>query len=128
MGEKMKKISMFAISCVVAISGAHAGMTETMVVSGPGGFNGGENVILTVDQVKGMGDDSKVWVEGSIIQKNGDEKYLFQDSTGSIIVEIDDDAWHGLVVGPTDVVRIYGEVDHGLFNTEIDIDYIEKLN
>lgn len=57
----MKKISMFAISCVVAISGAHAGMTETMMIE-KGGFNGGENVILTVDQVKGMGDDSKVWV------------------------------------------------------------------
>lgn len=126
MGEKMKKISMFAISCVVAISGAHAGMTETMMIE-KGGFNGGENMTLTVDQVKGMGDDSKVWVEGSIIQKNGDEKYLFQDSTGSIIVEIDDDAWHGLVVGPTDIVRIYGEVDHGMFNTEIDIDYIEKI-
>ena len=124
----MKKISMYTIMCAAAISGAHAAMTETMVVSGPGGFNGGENVILTVDQVKGMGDDSKVWVEGAIIQKNGDEKYLFQDSTGSIIVEIDDGAWHGLVVGPTDTVRIYGEVDHGLFNTEIDIDYIEKVN
>ena len=127
----MKKISICAIVCAAAISGAHAEMTETMMVQsgGPGGFNGGENnVILTVDQVKGMGDNSKVWVEGNIIQKNGDEKYLFQDSTGSIIVEIDDDAWHGLIIGPTDVVRIYGEVDHGMFNTEIDIDYIEKLN
>ena len=123
----MKKISMFVIMGALTICGAHAATTETMVVSGLGGFNGGENVILTVDQVKGMGDDSKVWVEGAIIQKNGDEKYLFQDSTGSIIVEIDDDAWRGLVVGPTDTVRIYGEVDHGLFNTEIDIDYIEKL-
>ena len=127
MGENMKKISMFAIVCATALSGAHAAMTETMMVQ-TGGFNGNNNTILTVDQVKGMGDDSKVWVEGSIIQKNGDEKYLFQDSTGSIIVEIDDDAWHGLVIGPTDVVRIYGEVDHGLFNTEIDIDYIEKVN
>ena len=126
----MKKISICAIACMAAISGAHAAMTETMMVQtgGPGGFNGGENVILTVDQVKGMNDDAKVWVEGSIIQKNGDEKYLFQDATGSIIVEIDDDAWHGLVIGPTDVVRIYGEVDHGMFNTEIDIDYIEKVN
>lgn len=125
----MKKISMFAIVCATVIGGAHAATTETMMVQsgGPGGFNGGENVILTVDQVKGMGDNSKVWVEGSIIQKNGDEKYLFQDSTGSIIVEIDDDAWHGLVIGPTDTVRIYGEVDHGMFNTEIDIDYIEKI-
>ncbi len=126
----MKKVSLFAIGCAAIFGGAHAAMTETMMIQsgGPGGFNGGENVILTVDQVKGMGDDSKVWVEGSIIQKNGDEKYLFQDSTGSIIVEIDDDAWHGLVIGPTDTVRIYGEVDHGMFNTEIDIDYIEKLN
>ena len=123
----MKKISMGAILCAATICGANAAMTETMVVATPGGFNGGENVVLTVDQVKGMGDDSKVWVEGSIIQKNGDEKYLFQDSTGTIMVEIDDDAWHGLVVGPTDTVRIYGEVDHGLFNTEIDIDYIEKM-
>ncbi len=126
----MKKISLFAIACATVIGGANAAMTETMMVQsgGPGGFNGGENVILTVDQVKGMGDNSKVWVEGAIIQKNGDEKYLFQDSTGSIVVEIDDDAWHGLVIGPTDIVRIYGEVDHGMFNTEIDIDYIEKVN
>ncbi len=126
----MKKISLFAIACATVIGGANAAMTETMMVQsgGPGGFNGGENVILTVDQVKGMGDNSKVWVEGAIIQKNGDEKFLFQDSTGSIVVEIDDDAWHGLVIGPTDIVRIYGEVDHGMFNTEIDIDYIEKVN
>ena len=119
----MKKISMIAIACL-AMSGA---ATAAMNGGAPGGFSGGENVILTVDQVKGMNDNSKVWVEGSIIQKNGDEKYLFQDSTGSIMVEIDDNAWHGLVIGPTDVVRIYGEVDHGLFNTEIDIDYIEKI-
>lgn len=123
----MKKISIGAILCALTICGANAATTETVVVAGPGGFKGGDTTILTVDQVKGMRDDSKVWVEGSIIQKNGDEKYLFQDSTGSIIVEIDDDEWHGLVVGPTDVVRIYGEVDHGLFRTKIDIDYIEKV-
>ena len=122
----MKKISMLAIACVATISGANAAMNQNAM--GNGGFSGGENVILTVEQVKGMNDNSKVWVEGAIIQKNGDEKYMFQDSTGTIMIEIDDDAWHGLVIGPTDTVRIFGEVDHGLFNTEIDIDYIEKLN
>jgi len=119
----MKKISMFAIACAAVSYGANAAMTENVM----GGFSGGDNVILTVEQVKGLNDNAKVWVEGSIIQKNGDEKYLFQDPTGSIMVEIDDDAWHGLVIGPTDTVRIYGEVDHGLFTTEIDIDYIEKM-
>lgn len=119
----MKKISILAVACFAGINGANAAMNG----NGMGGFTGGENVILTVEQVKSMNDNSKVWVEGAIIQKNGDETYMFQDSTGTIMVEIDDDAWHGLVVGPTDTVRIYGEVDHGLFNTEIDIDYIEKL-
>ena len=123
MGENMKKISILAIACFATIGGANAAMNQ----NGMGGFSGGENVILTVDQVKGMNDNSMVWVEGNIIQKNGDEKYMFQDPTGTIMVEIDDDAWHGLVVGPTDTVRVYGEVDHGLFTTEIDIDYIEKL-
>ena len=121
----MKKISILAVVCAAAISGAaNAAMNNGM---GKGGFAGGENVILTVDQVKGMNDNSKVWAEGVILQKNGDETYLFQDSTGTIMVEIDDDTWHGLVVGPTDTVRIFGEVDHGLYTTEIDIDYIEKL-
>ena len=119
----MKKISILAVACFAVFGGANAAMNAM-----GGGFTGGENVILTVEQVKNMNDNSKVWVEGAIIQKNGDETYMFQDSTGTIMVEIDDDAWHGLVIGPTDTVRIYGEVDHGLFNTEIDIDYIEKLN
>ena len=118
----MKKLTILAIACV-ATSGAHAAMNAM----GPGGFMGGENVILTVEQVKGMNDNSPVWVEGVIVQKNGDETYLFQDATGSIMVEIDDNDWHGLVIGPTDTVRIYGEVDHGLFSTEIDVDYIEKM-
>ena len=65
----MKKISMLAIACAAISSGAYAA-TNT----GTGGFAGGENVILTVEQVKGMNDNSKVWVEGVIIQKNGDEK------------------------------------------------------
>ena len=120
----MKKISMVAFACAALSCGANAAMTQNAM---GGGFAGGENVILTVEQVKNMNDNAKVWVEGAIIQKNGDEKYMFQDSTGTIMVEIDDDAWHGLVIGPTDTVRIYGEVDHGLFNTEIDIDYIEKM-
>ncbi|MBO7642885.1 MAG: NirD/YgiW/YdeI family stress tolerance protein, partial [Alphaproteobacteria bacterium] len=75
----MKKISMLAIACFATIGGANAAMNQ----NGMGGFSGGEDVILTVEQVKGMNDNSKVWVEGAIIQKNGDEKYMFQDSTSS---------------------------------------------
>ena len=50
------------------------GANAAMNAGTPGGFSGGENVVLTVEQVKGMNDNSKVWVEGAIIQKNGDEE------------------------------------------------------
>ncbi|MBQ2016909.1 MAG: NirD/YgiW/YdeI family stress tolerance protein, partial [Alphaproteobacteria bacterium] len=55
------------------------------------------------------------------------EKYLFEDATGSITVEIDDDEWRGQTVTPADTVKLYGEVDRGIFKTEIEIDRVEKI-
>ncbi|MBQ7127835.1 MAG: NirD/YgiW/YdeI family stress tolerance protein, partial [Alphaproteobacteria bacterium] len=56
-----------------------------------------------------------------------DEMYLFEDSTGTIRVEIDDDELRGQTITPTDTVKLYGEVDRGIFTTEIDINYVEKM-
>ena len=58
-----------------------------------GGFSGPGPGLLTVEQAKGMSDDSYVAVKGSIVQQLGDEKYLFKDATGTITVEIDHDVW-----------------------------------
>ena len=74
-----------------------------------------------------MRDDVPVIVQGHIVQRMGDETYLFEDNTGSIRVEIDNDEWRGQTVTPTDTIKLYGEVDRGIFKTEIDVNYIEKL-
>ena len=92
-----------------------------------GGFVSGAETIVTVKQVNEMRDDVPVIIQGKIIQRMGDEKYLFEDNTGSITIEIDDDDWRGQTITPNDTVKMYGEVDRGIFSTEIDIDYVEKL-
>ena len=81
--------------------------------------------IVTVKDAKNLPDNTQLVLRGNIIKSLGDEKYTFQDPTDTITVEIEDDNWNGLVVAPTDTVLIYGEVDSGLFRTEIDVDRIE---
>lgn len=123
----MKKLSIMAILCVVA-GAAHAGFVgNDNTMSAEGGFVGNPQPIVTVAQALEMRDDTDVVVVGKIVRSVGDEKYVFEDSTGSIMVEIDDDDWRGQTVTPSDKVKISGEIDRGLIKTEIDVNYIELL-
>ncbi len=134
-GKNMKKVSVFVLGTVLACGTAFAEFSGTdtsakpteQYVSSKGGFVAGNETIVTVKQVKEMRDDVPVVVKGHILQRMGDEKYLFEDSTGSITVEIDDEDWRNQTVTPTDTVKLYGDVDRGIFKTEIDVDYIEKI-
>lgn len=133
----MKLFSSVFLTSVLAIGAALADFVEPVheevkpvvaTTKNPkGGFVGGAETIVTVKQVNEMRDDVPVIVKGHIVQRMGDEKYLFEDSTGSITVEIDDDNWRGQTVAPTDTVKLYGDVDRGIFKTEIEIDYVEKI-
>ena len=121
---------MIALGGILSVGAAFAGFQPDTPVQKPssmGGFVGGSESIVTVKQVKEMRDDVPVVVQGNIVQRMGDEKYLFEDSTGSITVEIDNKDWRGQTVSPSDPVQLYGEGAAGLFKTEIDIDYVEKM-
>lgn len=123
----MKKAAMFSVFGMILATAANAGFqpaAETVAVKG--GFVGNENIV-TVMQVKEMRDDTDVILKGKIVGQLKGDKYTFEDSTGSITVEIDDDDWRGQTVTPADTVKIYGEVDRGLTKTEIDVDTIQKL-
>ncbi len=124
----MKKISIFSIVGALMASAASAEFVEAVsVTTGPGGFIENENVVVSVKQAKEMRDEVPVVVEGFIIKRLGDEEYLFEDISDSIVVEIDDDDWRGQNITPTDKVRLRGDVDKGLFTTEIEVDYVEKI-
>ncbi len=123
----MKKVATFVIGAVAFAGAANAGFQPVAeVVAVKGGFVGNENIV-TVMQVKEMRDDTDVILKGKIVGQLKGDKYTFEDSTGSITVEIDDDDWRGQTVTPADTVKIYGEVDRGMTKTEIDVDTIQKL-
>ena len=97
---------------------------------GYGGFTGpqaqGANTVAGALKAR---DDTMVTLKGNIIRQVAHEKYEFKDSTGVMIVEIDDDKWNGLSVGPNDVVEIYGEVDSEIYRkNEVDVKFIKKVN
>lgn len=118
----MKKISVFVIAGMMASSASFAGFIADAPVAPQNA-----DVIVSVAQVKKMRDDTPVIVQGNIIQRMGNEKYLFRDGTDSVVVEIDDEDWGGVDVRATDTVKLYGEVDASMFKTEIDVDRIEKI-
>lgn len=114
----------FVLMLLLSLSlGVHQAQAQP---SQGGGFTGPGPSLVSVAQAKSMRDDTQVALRGYIIQSLGDEKYTFKDDSGTITVEIDDDDWGGLKVGPTDLVEIHGEVDKEWTSVEIDADRVTK--
>lgn len=65
----------------------------------------------TVKQALTAKDDSKVILKGKIVRSLGNEKYEFQDATGKITVEIDDELWNAKPLNANQAVTLMGEVD-----------------
>ena len=130
----MKKV---LLSSVLVLSLFGAGFQDAKTPANQGNY-GGNYGGFTGPQAPGVNtvagalkarDDTMVTLKGNIIRQVAHEKYEFKDSTGVIIVEIDDDKWYGLSVGPNDVVEIYGEVDSEIYRkNEVDVKFIKKVN
>lgn len=58
---------------------------------------------------------------------NAGENYTFRDESGEVEVEVDGDVWRGVEVGPNDLIRIRGEVDHSWNKTEVEVEHLEKV-
>ncbi|GMO25376.1 MAG: hypothetical protein Ta2F_00620 [Termitinemataceae bacterium] len=82
--------------------------------------------VNTVAEAKKLKDDTHVVLEGTISGAINDDKYTFKDATGEITVEIDGKIWKGLLVGPEDIVVIYGKVDVENRKHTIDVKEISK--
>lgn len=86
-----------------------------------------EQALISVAQLKDAADDSWVTLEGKLIKHLGGETYLFRDTSGEVEVEVDEDVWRGVEVGPDDLIRVRGEVDHSWNKTEVEIEKLEKV-
>lgn len=96
------------------------------VAANQGGFTGPSSK-ATVATAKSLSDDAMVTLRGNITERISGDTYVFKDATGTINVEIDDNRWNGVNVGPNDVVEIQGEVDKDWNSVEIDVKQISKV-
>lgn len=116
----MKKISILAIVGAIASTSAFAG---------PNNMNNNTmSEVMTVEQVRNLADNSPVIIRGYLLRQNGENSYVFQDSTGTINLEIDDEDWGGVTVSPNEYIEIWGEVDrNGMSMVEVDVSAMKKL-
>lgn len=101
-------------------------------VSRPGfvGPDAGGNTTVK-ELLAGATDDMKVIVTGHITHRVTNDKYIFADKTGQIVVEIDaKDMPISQQITPETRVKIYGKIDKKYFpaKTEIDVKIVEILD
>jgi len=103
---KLKFLS-YAVAAAAIFAGAEA------IAGNHNGANHGNTAkqLSKVSDVQNMADDSMVYVQGYIIENLGDENYVFQDDSGKINVEIDDDLMKNASIAPEAVVWIAATVD-----------------
>lgn len=82
---------------------------------------------VTVAQALKMNDNSYITIQGRILKKVAKDEYLFSDSTGTIVAEIDNDKWVGISVNKNDLLELKGEIEKEYNGTKIDVDYINKI-
>lgn len=84
--------------------------------------------IITVEEIKNLDDGSNIILVGMIVQSLGDDKYMFKDNTGTIMVEIDEEEWNGNTYSAEESIQIFGEVDHESEGTKVDVNKLVKVN
>ena len=97
-----------------------------------GGFQGPTGGVQadTVKKAQSSWDDAPVVLTGNIVERlaGSDDKYLFKDATGQIIVDIDHEIFAGRTVTPQTKVRLSGKVDKDMMEPiKIDVKVLEIL-
>lgn len=96
-----------------------------------GSYAGPSSVpLLTVKQLLDAGkDDQHARLQGRIVSHDGGDRYTFEDATGRLTVEIDDEDFPaGQTVSAQQRVELLGEFDKGLRKTEFEVDRITLIN
>lgn len=127
------------LAAVLALS-ASAAIAQPASYTGPnnapqassaaGSYSGPNNVpLMTVKQLLETGrDDQIARLQGRLVSFEGDERYIFEDATGRITVEIDnEDLPAGQTISAEQKVELTGEFDKGLRKTEFEVDRLSLL-
>lgn len=126
----MKKISVLAMLTVLPVASALAGPgmknQNTNAMNNNNMMQQNQPTYWSVMEVVSLPDNTPVTMRGKITKNMGDDIYVFEDSSGTIMMEIDEEDWNGQTVRVDDVVTVYGNVDKGSDYVEIDVNSIRR--
>ncbi len=124
--------TVLALGAAVAVAqpSNYTGPSNAPKAAAQGSYSGPNNVpVMTVKQLLDTGrDDQVARLQGRIVSFEGRERYTFEDETGRIIVEIDDEDFPaGQTIGAEQRVELLGELDKGSRKTEFEVDRVTLL-
>lgn len=122
----MKKISILTLVAVMPICSAFAGSGQNMNRMNNMNNMNNQPAVWSVTEVLALPDDTPVVMRGRITKNMGNNIFVFEDASGTIMMEIDEADWNGNTVRVDDIVTVYGNVDKSSDYTEIDVDSIVK--
>jgi uncharacterized protein (TIGR00156 family) len=117
--KKMKKISMLAVLTLLPVYGS-------MAANNMNKNTNNQPTYWSVTEVMALPDNSPVVMRGRITKNMGNNIFVFEDGSGTIMLEIDEADWNGNTVRVDDIVPVYGSVDKGTNYTEVDVESIVK--
>ena len=123
-------LALGATTVAIAQSTGYTGPSHAAQGTARGTYSGPSAVALTtVKQLLDAGrDDQHARLQGRIVSHEGGERYTFEDATGRISVEIDDEEFSaGQTVSAEHRVELLGEFDKGLRTTEFEVDRMTVL-
>ena len=134
----------YTVSTLAAAAAMALGVA-TMAIAQPAGYSGPSNAsgasarsadsgpgavqLMTVKDLLDKGRDGQhARLQGRIVSHDGGDDYTFEDATGRISVEIDDDDFPaGQAVTAETRVELLGEFDKGLRKSEFEVDRMTLL-
>ncbi|BCN39594.1 hypothetical protein ALDI51_29130 [Alicycliphilus denitrificans] len=123
-------LALCAATVAIAQPAGYTGPSNAPKAAVQGTYSGPSNVpLMTVKQLLDTGrDEQPARLQGRIVSFEGNERYTFEDATGRIIVEIDDEDFPaGQTVSAEQRVELVGEFDKGLRKTEFEVDRVILL-
>ncbi len=123
-------LALCAATAAIAQPTGYTGPSNAPKAAAQGTYSGPSNVpLMTVKQLLDTGrDEQPARLQGRIVSFEGNERYTFEDATGRIIVEIDDEDFPaGQTVSAEQRVELVGEFDKGLRKTEFEVDRVILL-
>ena len=126
----MKKLSIILFAAAILAASAFAQYDDYGQGYGRGFQDDGTAYAAPtpIKKVLRMRDDSYVTVRGRIIKRLTDDKFLFADETGQIVVDIDYEDWGGVTASPKDTLELTGEIDRDFNKVKLDVKIVRKVS